>query len=102
LIQAARSFCAKQLDIFTKVLLPSCLPAMMAGIRLGLGRGILGVVVGEMYVSTKGIGNQIMVYGQAFNLDYLLVYVSLVSFFGFATTTLCQQIETRLRRWRET
>jgi len=102
LIQAARSFCAKGRDIFIKVLLPGCLPAMMAGIRLGLGRGIMGMVVGEMYVSTKGIGNQIMFYGQSFHLDHLLVYVSLVSFFGFVLTTLVRQLESRLRRWRET
>ena len=102
LIQASRSFCAKQRDIFINVLIPGSLPAMMAGIRLGLGRGIMGMVVGEMYVSTKGIGHQIMFYGEGFHLDHLLVYVSLVSFFGFTATTLVRQIETRLRSWRET
>jgi NitT/TauT family transport system permease protein len=102
LIQAARSFCARQRDIFIKVLLPACLPQMMAGIRLGVGRAIMGVVVGEMYVSLKGVGNQIIFYAEAFRLDHLLVYVSLVSFFGFATTTFFRNLETRLRRWRET
>ena len=102
MIQAARSFCAKRRDIFINVLVPGSLPAMMAGIRLGIGRGIMGMVVGEMYVSTKGIGHQIMFYGEGFRLDHLLVYVSLVSIFGFASTTLVRQIETRLRNWRET
>jgi ABC-type nitrate/sulfonate/bicarbonate transport system permease component len=102
LIQAARSFCAKRRDIFIKVLLPGSLPAMMAGIRLGLGRAILGVVVAEMYVSTKGIGNQIMHYGQSFHVGHLLFYVSVVSFFGFAATTIVRELETRLISWRET
>lgn len=101
LIQAARSFCARQRDIFTKVLLPGSLPAVMTGIRLGLGRAILGVVVGEMYASTKGIGYQIMHYGAAVRVDHLLFYVTLVSFFGFTTTTLVRNLENRLRRWRE-
>jgi len=101
LTQAARSFCAKQRDIFIKVLLPDSLPAVMSGIRLGLGRAIVGMVVGEMYVSTMGVGHQIMRYGQAFRLDHLLVYLSLVSFFGFIMTTLVRNLEIRLRRWSE-
>lgn len=101
LIQAARSFCANQMDIFTKVLLPGSLPAVMSGIRLGLGRAVLGVVVGEMYVSTKGIGYQIMQYGAAVRINHLIFYVILVSFFGFTTTALVRSIENRLRRWKE-
>lgn len=101
LIQAARSFCATQLDIFTKVLLPGSLVAVMTGIRLGLGRAVLGVVVGEMYVSMKGIGYQIMQYGAAVRVDYLMFYVILVSLFGFATTSLVKSIENRLRKWKE-
>ena len=101
LTQAARSFCAKQRDIFIKVLLPDSLPAVMSGIRLGLGRGIVGMVVGEMYVSTMGVGHQIMHYGQAFRLDHLVVYLALVSLFGFVMTSLVRNLEMRLRRWSE-
>lgn len=101
LAQAARSFCATQTDIFIKVLLPGSLPAVMTGIRLGLGRAVLGVVVGEMYVSTKGIGYQIMSYGAAVRVTHLIFYVVLVSFFGFATTTLVRAIENHLRRWKK-
>lgn len=102
LIQAARSFCASQKDIFVKVLLPGSLPAVMSGVRLGLGRAVLGVVVGEMYVSIKGIGYQIMHYGAAVRIDHLIFYVTLVSFFGFTTTALVKSVENRLRKWKET
>ena len=101
LINAARSFCATQLDIFIRVLLPGSLPAVMSGIRLGLGRAVLGVVVGEMYVSTKGIGYQIINYGASIQVTHLMFYVALVSFFGFVTTTLVRGIENHLRRWKE-
>ena len=87
LVLAARSFCATRRDVFVKVILPASLPAVMIGIRLGLSRGVLGVVVAEMYVSQDGVGNQIMRLGSAFRVDRLLVYVLLVSTFGLGATT---------------
>lgn len=98
LVLAARSFCAKQRDVFTKVIFPASLPAVMIGIRLGISRGVLGVIVAEMYVSQSGIGNEIMKFGSAFRVDYLLFYVILVSVFGFTATTAVRALEERLRR----
>jgi NitT/TauT family transport system permease protein len=98
LIVAARSFCATRRDVFTKVILPASLPAVMIGIRLGLSRAVLGVVVAEMYVSQEGVGNQIMRLGSAFRVDHLLVYVLLVSAFGLGMTTAVRTIEERMAR----
>jgi sulfonate transport system permease protein len=97
LVRAARSFGANQRDVFWKVLLPGSLVAVMSGIRLGLGRGILGVVVGEMYVSQRGVGNQIMQMGSAFRVDELLFYTLLVSGFGVVATTLMRKLEESLQ-----
>jgi len=96
LVLAARAFCATRRDVFVRVILPAALPAVMVGIRLGVSRAILGVVVAEMYVSQNGIGNQIMRLGSAFRVDRLLVYVLLVSVFGLAMTTLVRRLEERL------
>ena len=98
LVVAARSFGATRLDVFRSVILPASLPAVMIGIRLGLSRAVLGVVVAEMYVSQDGVGNQIMRLGSAFRVDRLLVYVLLVSTFGLAATTAVRRIEERLAR----
>jgi sulfonate transport system permease protein len=98
LVLAARSFCATRLDVFAKVILPASLPAVMIGIRLGLSRAVLGVVVAEMYVSQEGIGNQIMRLGSAFRVDRLLVYVLLVSIVGWSMTTLARKLEERVAR----
>jgi NitT/TauT family transport system permease protein len=99
LVLAARSLGAHRIDLFTKVLLPGSLPAVMAGVRLGVGRGILGVVVGEMYVSQVGIGNQIMQLGSSFQIDQLLFYTMVVSVFGLAATTAVRRLEERWRPW---
>jgi sulfonate transport system permease protein len=98
LVVAARSFCATRLDVFTGVILPASLPAVMIGIRLGLSRAVLGVVVAEMYVSQDGVGNRIMRLGSAFRVDRLLVYVLLVSTFGLAATNMVRAIEERIAR----
>lgn len=99
-IRAAQSFGAGRIAIFTKILLPGSLPAMLTGIRLGLGRGVLGVVIGEMYVSVSGIGHQIMSYGEAMRVDHLVFYALLVSLFGFVAVTLVGKLEERLQRWK--
>ena len=96
LVLAARSFCATRVDVFTRVILPASLAAVVIGVRLGLSRAVLGVVVAEMYVSQEGIGNQIMRLGSAFRVDRLLVYVLLVSIFGWSMTTLARKLEERI------
>jgi sulfonate transport system permease protein len=100
LIRAARSFGATRMDIFHHILVPGALPSMLAGIRLAVGRGVLGVVVGELYVSQAGIGHQLVVYGSSMRVDRLLVYALVVSVFGYALTQLVRLLESRVRDWR--
>ena len=95
-VAAARSFCAGEWDVFVKVILPASLPAVIMGIRLGLSRAVLGVVVAEMYQSQAGVGNEIMRYGSEFRTDYLLFDALLVSLFGFAATSAVRALEERL------
>ena len=86
-ILAAQSFCAKGWDVFLKVILPGSLAGVLLGIRLGLSRAVLGVVVGEMYQSQAGLGNEVMRYGSEFRTDYLLFDVLLISVFALAATS---------------
>jgi NitT/TauT family transport system permease protein len=95
-IVAARSFCGGEWDVFVKVVLPGSLPSVILGIRLGLSRAVLGVVVGEMYQSQAGLGNKVMRYGSEFRTDYLLFYVLLISVFGLAATSAVRTLEERL------
>jgi NitT/TauT family transport system permease protein len=95
-VDAARSFCAGEWDVFFRVILPASIPSVILGIRLGLSRTVLGVVVAEMYQSQAGVGNQIMRYGTEFRTDYLLFYVLVVSLFGFASTRAVRALEEKL------
>lgn len=100
LIRMAESFGASRTDLFLRVLVPGALPSILIGIRLAVGRGVLGVVVGELYVSQAGIGYQLVTYGSAMRIDRLLVYALVVSVFGYALTSLVRMLETRVRSWR--
>jgi sulfonate transport system permease protein len=95
-VMAARSFCAGEWDVFRKVILPASLPGVIMGIRLGVSRAVMGVVVAEMYQSQAGIGSEIMRYGSEFRTDYLLFNVLLVSVFGFTATWAVRALEERL------
>ena len=100
LIQAAHCFGAGKLDIFVRILIPGSLPAILMGMRLAVGRGVLGVVVGELYASQDGIGHQLMKYGSAMRIDRLLVYALVISAFGYAMTSLVRLLESRVQSWR--
>ena len=95
-VVAARSFCAGEWDVFAKVILPASLPSVILGIRLGLSRAVLGVIVAEMYQSQAGVGNEIMRYGSEFRTDHLLFDVLMVSLFGFTATSAVRALEEKL------
>src|SRR5438094_5373885 len=63
LLRAARSFVATDRDLLWKVVLPATVPMMMAGLRVGIGRALLGVDVGEMFVAAVELGYIISSYG---------------------------------------
>lgn len=101
LLRAARSFGASERQLFSKVLLPGALPAMMTGIRLGWGRGILGVVIGEMYVSMAGLGHLIVTAGNAMQTDELFFLIIIVAGLGYLATNGFRQLERKLTPWQE-
>jgi len=99
-VRAVRSFGGSEWDIFRKVLLPGAVPSMMTGIRLGVGRGLLGMVVSEMYASTEGIGGLIGLYGNSFRTSELIALIAVVSVLGFAFVDLMRRLEEWVRKGR--
>jgi ABC-type nitrate/sulfonate/bicarbonate transport system permease component len=100
-VRAARSFGASELQVVAKVALPGALPAVMAGIRLGIGRALIGVIVGEMYVSVAGVGRMVQVYGNAGRATELIALVTIVATFGFLCIAMVRWLEERVAPWRQ-
>jgi NitT/TauT family transport system permease protein len=100
LIEAARSFGATRLQIFTKVALPNAAPYILAGLRLGVGRGLIGVVVGELAGARAGLGFLINNASQVFNMPQLFAGVIVLAVAGIAMTAFFQRLERILVPWR--
>jgi NitT/TauT family transport system permease protein len=100
LLTAARSFGASEWMIFKTVVLPSTIPFILTGLRLGLGRAIVGVMVGELYADTAGIGFMITVAGATFQTDKVFVGVLVFALAGMLGMELLTRIEARFNKWR--
>jgi NitT/TauT family transport system permease protein len=99
-IKVARSFGASDRQLFFTVALPSSVPLLLAGLRLGLGHALIGIVVGEMYGATNGIGFLISVSGARFQTDKVMVGIIIIALAGVLMTALLRVIERRFERWR--
>jgi ABC-type nitrate/sulfonate/bicarbonate transport system permease component len=100
LLTAARSFGASEWMLFKTVVLPSTIPFILTGLRLGLGRAIVGVMVGELYAATAGIGFMITVAGATFQTDKVFVGVLIFALTGMMGMEMLTRIERRFDRWR--
>jgi NitT/TauT family transport system permease protein len=99
LIEMLRSFGATRRQIFLKVSLPSAVPFILAGLKLGIGRGLIGVVVAELFGSRAGLGNLISQSADAFNMPDLFAGVVILAFAGIIMTAGFGWLEQRLVPW---
>ena len=99
LIEMLRSFGATPRQIFFKVSLPSALPFILAGLKLGIGRGLIGVVVAELFGSRAGLGRLISQSADAFNMPELFAGVVMLAVAGIVMTAGFGWIEKRLVPW---
>ena len=99
-MRVARSFNASPARVFRTVVLPGTVPYIFTGLKYGTGRALLGVIVGELYAATAGIGYFIASAGNAFQTDKMLVGVILVIVVGLVAMEALSRIERRFDRWR--
>src|SRR6266545_3009952 len=100
LINAARSFGASEWQVFKGVVFPSTLPFLLTGLRIAVGRALVGVLVGELYAATAGIGFMITVAGATFQTDKVFVGVLIFAISGIVLTGILDRIEHRFDKWR--
>jgi ABC-type nitrate/sulfonate/bicarbonate transport system permease component len=100
LLNAARSFGASEWMVFKTVVIPSTVPFMLTGLRLAVGRALVGVLVGELYAATAGIGFMITVAGATFQTDKVFVGVLIFALSGMIGMELLTKLERRFDKWR--
>jgi NitT/TauT family transport system permease protein len=99
-MEMARSFGARESELFLKVVLPAALPMIMAGVRLGLGRAVLGMVTSELILAVVGFGAMLMTFGASFNSPALFATLLTIILIAVALLSLVQHVDRRLSPWR--
>lgn len=99
-LEVAHSFNCTKFQIFRKILIPSAIPFTITGLRLGIGRGLTAVVVGELFSSRAGLGYLIASAGQSFDTPTVLMGVLLFSIAGISLMNLLNWLESYVSPWK--
>ena len=98
-LRVGRSFSATSFQMFFTIALPSAVPYILAGLRTSIGRAIVGVVVAEFFMSTKGLGYFINLKANALDMAPAFVAIVLLALFGIGLVSLATYIENRYCKW---
>jgi NitT/TauT family transport system permease protein len=100
LVEMARAFGAGEAALFARIYVPSALPAIMLGLRLGVVQAVKGMVVGEMLISLVGLGERLIYYGNTFLITELYAVILSVLVLASAAAALAQAADRALVRWK--
>jgi NitT/TauT family transport system permease protein len=100
LINVVRSFGASEWDIARLVVIPNAMPYIIAGLRLAIGRAVLGVVVAEFFGSEQGLGVIMVQAAGRYQVDIVFSGLIVFAVLSLIMTALVQVLENRLSRWR--
>lgn len=99
-ITLSRTLGASPARIFYSVTLPSAIPVIFSGLRLGLIYALLGVVGCEIIASEHGLGQQVSYLGSTFNMDGVLGLLLVLALLGLGVTAFMDALEKRLLSWQ--
>ena len=102
LVEMARAFGARPHQVYTKVLVWSALPEILAGVRLGAIRGVKGVVIGQLLVAIIGVGELFELYSKHFLMEEFWALVIVVFLFAFAVSEAIAVLERRVEYYART
>jgi ABC-type nitrate/sulfonate/bicarbonate transport system permease component len=100
LINVVRSFGAGEWDIARLVVVPNSLPFIIVGLRLAIGRAVLGVVVAEFFGAQDGLGVIMVRAASQFKVDVVFAGLIVFAVLSLLMTGLVKLLEDRMSRWR--
>lgn len=102
LVDIGRAYGAGEGKIFTKIIVPAALPFIMAGVRLAVGRALIGIITAEMFTAVTGMGALLVRYSSALATDKFFVPVIFLALLGVGLSSAVEQLQKRLAPWKET
>ncbi|MDE1857828.1 MAG: ABC transporter permease [Thaumarchaeota archaeon] len=100
MVEMARSFGATDRQIFRTIAFRAAVPYTLAGLRLAIGRGLVFIIIAEMFASTNGIGYIISTYADTFQMTKMFVPVFLVVLIAVILIAAVQLFEARVQGWK--
>jgi NitT/TauT family transport system permease protein len=99
LIEVGRAFRCSERQLWTNIVLPGALPFIVTGIRLAVGRGMIGMVLADLYTAISGIGYLIVRAASTFQVDRMFVPIVTLGLLGVTLTALLRFVEIRVAPW---
>jgi sulfonate transport system permease protein len=99
LLEVGRAFRCSERQIWGNIVLPAALPFIVTGIRLALGRGMIGMVLADLYTAISGIGYLIVRTASTFQVDKMFVPIVTLGLLGVTLTALLRFVEKRVAPW---
>jgi len=99
LVEMGRSYCASERQLFLKIILPAATPLIMAGLRLGMGRAVKGMINGEMFIAIVGLGQVVTAAGGRFDAEGVLAVLIVIISVAMVAVKLVQIVDRRLTGW---
>lgn len=100
LVEVGRAFGVKPHGIIRKIVLPASVPFIMAGLRLGVGRAVIGIVIAEFFTAISGLGGLVINAGQRFDTASMFVPIIVLMLLGIGLTRLVGYIEKKVAPWQ--
>jgi ABC-type nitrate/sulfonate/bicarbonate transport system permease component len=99
LIEVGRAFRCSEKDLWIHIVLPAAVPFIVAGLRLAIGRGLIGMVLADLYTAITGIGYLIARYASIYRTDAMFVPVVTLGVLGITLTGVLRFFERRVAPW---
>ncbi|MPV35535.1 ABC transporter permease [Georgenia subflava] len=99
MIEVGKSFVANEDALMRKIILPATIPHIMTGLRLGIGRAVIGIVIAEFFTAIGGLGGLIITAGQRFDTAALFVPIVVLMILGIGLTKLVGWLEGKVAPW---
>ncbi len=99
LLEVGRAFRCSERQLWANIVLPAALPFIIAGLRLAVGRGLIGMVLADLYTAISGIGYLIVRSASTYQVDRMFVPIVTLGLLGVSMTALVSFLERRLVPW---
>jgi len=101
IVEVGRAYQASRRQIMFKIVFPAALPFIMAGVRIAVGRGLVGMIVAELFTAITGLGAMLSLYGNIFETAKMFVVIIALAGLGIGLIHATQMLERKMARWKE-